>query len=105
MSEEKTLAKEQVQELSTTITILQQEAINLKNDLSLLSYEKSQAEAALKLACDLKVVEEGERETLKRMGELDRAMTASAERKFQLQMRLARVRARVNCPLPLIPIE
>ena len=93
------------QKLSASVKTFQQEAINLKNDLSLLSYEKGQAEAALMLACDLKVVEEGERETLKRMGELDRAMTASAERKFQLQMRLARARARANCPPPLIPIE
>ena len=96
---------EENQELFATVTTLQNEAIDLKNNLSLLSYEKGQAEAALKLACDLKVVEEGECQTLKRIGELDRAMTASAKRKFQLQMRLARARARVNCPPPLIPIE
>ena len=72
--------------------------VGLKNELSLLSYEKAQVEGALNLSCDLKVVEENESENLKKMGELDRMMAVSAARKFELEMQLARARASLNCP-------
>ena len=72
LSEEKTAVKDQVRHQSTIITTLQEEAVALKNDLSLLSFEKAQLEGALRVACDLKVLEEGESENLKKMGELDR---------------------------------
>ena len=74
ISEEKTAAQEQVRQQSAIITTLQEEAVALRNDLSLLSFEKAQLEGALRVACDLRVLEEGESENLKKMGELDRGV-------------------------------
>ena len=72
ISEEKTAVKDQVRQQSAIITTLQEEAVALKNDLGLLSFEKAQLEGALRVACDLKVLEEGDSQNLKKMGELDR---------------------------------
>ena len=96
LSGEKVAADNKVQELSAAVTTLEQHGINLKNQQRLLSYEKAQVEGALNLACDLKVVEENQSENLKKMSELDRMMTVSAARKYELEMRLARARAFLN---------
>ena len=51
----------------------------LINTPQILSFEKHQLEAALSLACDLKVV--------------DQELAASAARKFELELKMAEVRA------------
>ena len=98
LSSEKVAADDKVRKLSGTVATLQQEGVGMKNDLSLLSYEKAQVEGALGLACDLKVLEENQSENLKKMSELDKRMVVSTARKFELEMQLARARASLNYP-------